>query len=199
MNGKWIGSGYLVAVCSATPYFSCASTAIEAGGIALVMGMTIVAGALEVSFSFIINRLRPFFPTEISGLCTLLIGVIVGVLGFREALGLDAAGAQVTASTQDMTISALTLALMIGLNLWGAGPFRIYCAIIGVVAGYLTAALLGLVDPHIVETLNSSPVFDVPHLSFPAPTFSLYLFVPFLAAALTNSVKAWAISVPRKI
>jgi hypothetical protein len=117
--GKWTGSSFLISSSPAAAFVPIDIAAIKAGGIPLLTGMTLVAGFAQIAFAQIVRRFRPFFPAEISGLCILLIGIYVGVLAIRAAFGLDAAS-QATATPTELAISAATLALMIGFNLWHA-------------------------------------------------------------------------------
>jgi NCS2 family nucleobase:cation symporter-2 len=186
--GKWTGSGFLISASPAAAFVPIDIVAIKAGGIPLLTGMTLIAGFAEIGFAQIVRRFRPFFPAEISGLCILLIGIYVGVLAIRAAFGLDAAS-QATATPRELAISAATLALMIGLNLWAKGTLRMLCAITGVICGYLAAVALGAFDPAAMRVLTGAAVFALPHWQPALPTFSLDLLVPFCAAALICTLR----------
>lgn len=192
-TSRWLGSGYLVTIAPAAAYVPVCIGALKVGGLSLLMGMTLIAGFSEIVFAHGIQRLRAFFPAEISGLCVLLIGIILGVLGLRETFGLGIAGAQIsaqaTASVGEVALSAAILALMIGLNLWGKGPLRMYCAIIGIVAGYIACIALGFVHARTFEILSSSSIIALPPWKPTLPTFSSALVIPFLAAALTCALR----------
>ncbi len=186
--GKWTGSGFLISASPAAAFVPIDIAAIKAGGIPLLTGMTLLAGFAEIGFAQIVRRFRPFFPTEISGLCILLIGIYVGVLAIRAAFGLDAAS-QATATPRELAISAATLALMIGLNLWAKGTLRMLCAIIGVICGYLVAVALGAFDPAAMRVLTGASIFALPRWQPALPTVSLDLLVPFCAAALICTLR----------
>lgn len=187
--GKWTGSGFLISASPAAAFVPIDIDAIRAGGIALLTGMTLVAGLCELVFAQVVRRFRPFFPTEISGLCILLIGIYVGVLAIRAAFGLDPATQQATASVPELVIGGATLALMVGLNLWAKGPLKMLCAITGVVCGYLAAVAIGAVDPVSMRVLTHSAIFALPHWEPVLPHFSLDLMVPFAAAALICTLR----------
>jgi NCS2 family nucleobase:cation symporter-2 len=186
--GKWTGSGFLISSSPAAAFVPIDIAAIKAGGIPLLTGMTLVAGFAEIAFAQIVRRFRPFFPAEISGLCILLIGIYVGVLAIRAAFGLDAAS-QATATPTELAISAATLALMIGFNLWAKGTLRMLCAITGVICGYLAAVALGAFDPAAMGVLTGASIFALPRWQPALPTFSLDLMVQFCAAALICTLR----------
>ena len=185
---KWTGSGFLISSSPAAAFVPIDIVAIKAGGIPLLTGMTVFAGFAEIAFAQIVRRFRPFFPTEISGLCILLIGIYVGVLAIRSTFGLDAA-AQATATPRELAIGGATLALMIGLNLWAKGPLRMLCAIIGVICGYLAAVAFGAFDPAAMKVLTNASIFALPRWTPALPHFSLDLAVPFAAAALICTLR----------
>jgi len=187
--GKWTGSGFLISASPAAAFVPIDIDALKAGGVALLTGMTLIAGFSELAFAQIVRRFRPFFPTEISGLCILLIGIYVGVLAIRAAFGLDPNTLQATATVPELAISGATLALMVGLNLWAKGAFKMLCAIIGVVCGYAAAVAFGAFDPAAMRVLTRSAIFAVPHWQPVVPSFSLDLLVPFMAAALICTLR----------
>jgi xanthine permease XanP len=187
--GKWTGSGFLISASPAAAFVPIDIVAIQAGGIPLLTGMTLVAGAAEIAFAQIVRRFRSFFPAEISGLCILLIGIYVGVLAIKAAFGLDGAAQVAAATPRELAISAATLALMVGLNLWAKGPLRMLCAITGVICGYLAAVAFGAFDPAAMRVLTGASVFALPHWQAVLPRFSLDLVVPFCAAALICTLR----------
>jgi xanthine permease XanP len=198
--GQWLGSGYLITVAPAAVYIPISITAIKTGGMPLLAGMTMFAGLFEVGFSRVVRRFRAFFPAEISGLCIVLIGIFIGVLAVRSVFGYDASTLQATARSTELIISGGTLALMIGLNLWGKGRVRMLCGIIGVVCGYVAAVAFGVVDPAAMRVLAGAPWFALPPWQPKLPDFRPDLFIPFVAAALTCALRGMGdISVAQKI
>ncbi len=154
----------------------------------MVFGMTLLAGTFEILLAQIIRRMRPFFPAEISGLCVLLIGTLSGILGIRLLFGIDYSGAmhgsEGRPSAGDFALAVFTLAVMIGLNVWSKGSLRMYCAIIGIIAGYLACAATGAVSATSLHTLTSAQVVALPHLTVRMPSFSFDLALPFAIGAL---------------
>ena len=187
---RWVGSGYLILAAPAAPYVPVGIAAIKLGGMPLLMGMTLLAGLFEVAFAQIVRRARAYFPAEVSGLCILLIGVIIGVLGLRAVFGLDQGAVQSTATARDLGLSAATLGLMIGLTLWGRGPLRMYCAAIGVAAGYVLAVLIGTTNGGTISILASAPFLAWPNWPHRLPAFSADLVLPFMVAVLICALRA---------
>src|SRR5690625_7839744 len=100
--------------------------------------MTIFAGVCEVFFSFALRRLRPFFPLEVSGLAVVMIGLILGLLGFRLILGMT--GTTFSLEESDGGTAALgflTPAVIVVLNVWCQGPVRAFSVLLGLSPAYL--------------------------------------------------------------
>jgi NCS2 family nucleobase:cation symporter-2 len=185
LRHRHIGSGYLLTATPTAAYLPAGIAAVTLGGSAMLFGMTLLAGLFEIMLAQVIRRMRAFFPTEISGLCVLLIGTLLGVLGIRLLLGLDGSGVvRSTALGRDFALGVFALAVMVGLNVWAVGRWRMYCAIIGMSAGYLAAAALGAVDAHSRATLRLAPIMDLPSSPNSLPSFSIDLVLPFMVGAL---------------
>ena len=106
-----IGSGYLCPPIFAAPYLPAAVLALQAGGLPLMFGMTIFAGFVEITVSRLFRPLRPFFPPEIAGFVVVMIGVTIGILGFRSMFASSAISGPVSYG-----VGAVTLGTMVALN-----------------------------------------------------------------------------------
>jgi NCS2 family nucleobase:cation symporter-2 len=82
------------------------------------------------------------------------------------------------------------LALMIGLTVWGRGPFRLYSVLIGSGVGYLAAAWFGWIPDEAIELLRTADFLDLPQMqTLHAVSFDWLLVAPFLIAAVSSVVK----------
>src|SRR5262249_31288845 len=189
---RWIGSGYLISYAFTNAYYPVSVAAIKLGGMPLVFGMTLFGGAVEALFAPLLRRLRPFFPAEISGICVLLIGVAVGLLGIREILGVEDIADQHGASRgAEIALSIGTLAVMVGLHVWSRGSLRMYCAIIGILLGVAVGAGMGEVEGAAFSAVSSSAgIVAFPKWSARLPEFRLDLVVPFAITALACALRA---------
>ena len=182
-----IGSGYLCQPIPSVVYFVPSLVAANHGGLAAVFGMTIMAGVVEVVLARLLPRLRALFPAEIAGLVVMLVGITTGVVGLRMALG---AGPQAGAvSTTDVAIALGTLAVMLALNVWGRGPLRLFCVLIGMAIGYLAAWALGRIGAELPAAAGTGALFALPQLGHLGWSFDTTLVLPFLIAAFAASLK----------
>jgi xanthine permease XanP len=182
-----VGSGYLCPPIFAAAYLPASLLALKAGGLPLMFGMTIFAGLVEITVSRVLRPLRPFLPPEIAGFVVALIGVTIGLLGFRNVFGIGLAEPPGAAS---YAVAAVTLALMVGLNVWTTGAFKIFCALIGMVSGYVMAIVAGVLPVADLERLAVAPIAHFPALDHLGWSFDAELVVPFVVAAVAASLRA---------
>ena len=182
-----VGSGFLCPPIFAASYLPASLLALEAGGLPLMFGMTVFAGAVEIAMSRLLRPLRPFLPPEITGFVVAMIGLTIGLLGFRNVLGIGQTEAPWALSH---AVAAATLALMVGLNVWGAGTSKLFCALIGMIAGYLLAIVAGVLPAADLERLNAAPIIHLPNVDHLGWSFDTDLIVPFVVAAVAASLRA---------
>ncbi|HEY9566723.1 MAG TPA: solute carrier family 23 protein, partial [Thalassobaculum sp.] len=137
-----VGSGFLAPAVFTAAYLPASLKAAEQGGLPLVFGMTIFAGLAGALLSQVVHRLRPYLPAEIAGLAVMVIGLILGTLGFRLVFGNDAGMPAGTPAAPRQVIGVVVLAATIALTLWGRGPFKLFAALLGFLAGCAVAAAL---------------------------------------------------------
>ncbi len=179
---RGVGSRHLCHPVPSVIYLGPSLLAAKTGGLALVFGMTALAGLAEIVISRVLKYMRPLLPSEVSGLVALLIGVATGIVGLRSIFGATGGPAHL----QDLAIALTTIAIMLTLNIWGRGTPRLLCVLIGMTAGYLMAALMGHVDagPLAAGALVALP--DVGHLGW---AFDASFLVPFGVAAIAATLK----------
>ena len=194
---RGIGSGYLVPAHFTGTYISPSLTAVETGGLPLVFGMTAFAGAIEAGLSRMLNRLRPYFPPEIAGLVVMLVGVTNAAVSVRYLVEPSGAPANIEIA---LVVAAVTLGAMVGLNVWTRGMVRMICALIGIVAGYVLAAALGILTAKDFAVAADIPIFALPSISHLSWSFDPALVLPFLVSAVAATLKAMAVlSIAQKI
>jgi NCS2 family nucleobase:cation symporter-2 len=180
-----VGSGFLCPATFSAAYLSPSLLAAKAGGLSLVFGMTLFAGLLEVAV-LALPRLRAVFPVELSGVVIFMIGLSGGAAGLRSLLAPDAA----PMSADEWQVAFFTLAVMMGLNVWGKGMLRMLCALIGLAAGYAAAAVVGLLDGGRFGDLERLPWIAAPDFGHLSWSFELVMALPFAIACLAAAMKA---------
>jgi len=183
-----LGSGYLCPPVFAAAYLPASMLALKVGGLPLMFGMTVFAGLVEIAFSQLLRPLRPFLPPEIAGFVVAMIGVTVGLLAFRNIFGIG--GNVAPASPACLAVGGVTLGIMVGLNVWTRGASKIFCVLIGMFAGYLIAALSGVLPLADMERVRAAPVLHMPGIEHLSWSFDATLIIPFAVAAVAASLRA---------
>ncbi|MEE9913747.1 MAG: purine/pyrimidine permease [Deltaproteobacteria bacterium] len=187
LNKGPIGSGYLCPLLNGPAFLSASILAGKTGGLPLIFGMTLIAGAFEAAFSRVAARMRAFFPAEVTGTIVTMVGIEVIPFAMKRFVGVDAVHAM--PDPTETVIALVTLAAMIALTVWGKGKIRLYSVLIGMLIGYLLAFFLGVLGPDQLSHFGDSP-----WVSWPAPgsygiSFSTALIIPFIVAALSSALK----------
>ena len=185
-----VGSRFLAPSIFTGVYLAPSMLALKAGGLPLVWGMTMFAGAVEIVLARFWSRLRPFIPPESAGLVVFLVGVIIGLAALRVLLE---GSPSASLTTPDAIVAGSSLAVMAGLNIWNKGRLKLFCILIGMVAGYLVSALTGLLTWHDVHGALSRPPFAIPTLSHISWSFDWELVIPFAVTGLAAAMSATAV------
>jgi NCS2 family nucleobase:cation symporter-2 len=184
-----IGSRFLAPPGFTGIYLAPSMLALKSGGLPLVWGMTVFAGLIEMMLSRVWSRLRPFIPPESAGLVVLLIGAIVGLAACRLLIEGSTAGA---VTVRDAGVVATALAVMVGLNIWTTGRLKLFCILIGMVAGYAAAAAFGLLTWNDLNVAFDRATFALPTASHISWAFDWELVVPFAVAGLAAAMNTTA-------
>jgi NCS2 family nucleobase:cation symporter-2 len=171
-------------------YLGPSLAAMKAGGLPLVLGMTIFAGLVECALARLLPFLRALFPPEVAGLIIVLIGFTNGTIGVRNLLGVGAPRAM---EATDLSLGLVSLAVMVALNVWTKGPPRVFCGLIGLALGYAGAVALGRLGSEDLQALASAPLGHLPTVAHVGWSFDAGLSITFAVAALSATTKAMGI------
>lgn len=186
-----IGSGYLCPNLCGPTFLSVSLEAGWLGGLPLIHGMILIAGLTECAFSQVVHKLKRLFPTEITGLVVLMVGVGLIPLGVSKFLAVEYSGDKI--STENVTVACVTLLLMIGLNIWGRGKIKLYSVLIGIVTGYFLSLAFGLIHSSDLVHLSRTPFFSLPGKGIKIfyYTFDTNLIIPFVLVSIIQSLKSF--------
>jgi xanthine permease XanP len=183
---RWgpVGSGYLCPPVVSAIYLPACLVAAATGGMPLVAGMIVVAGVAECGLARIVGKLRKVFPAVVSGVILMAVGLDLAHIGMGIAWSPDLPGSRAFGGVE--IVFGVTLLTMVALSVWGSGPLRLYCALFGLIAGYLAAACLGQLKADFFDGLRGTAFF-APPFTFPdGITFDVALVLPFVIAAVAS-------------
>jgi xanthine permease XanP len=183
-----VGSGFLCPQVCGPSFLSASILAVKTGGLSLLFGMTLLAGVFEALLSRVLNRLRAFFPTEVTGVIVAMVGITVVQLAAKNFFGMGSAGG--TPRTETLFVAFSTLAMMIGLNVWSGGKLKLFCILIGMSTGYALSWLTGLLKASDFAIVADAPLVVFPFLDHPGWSLQPELVVPALVATLCSTLKS---------
>lgn len=187
LNKGPVGSGYLCPLVNGPAFVPASLLAGKEGGLALIFGMTAVAGIFEALFSQVVGRMRKFFPPEVTGTVVLMVGVEVIPIAVPKFFGVDSTHAGIQALP--FLVALITLAVTAGFNVWGKGKMRLYSLLIGMVAGYAVSFAAGILTLDNARLIIDSAFFQLPEIGRFGMSFSTAMLVPFLVAAFSSALK----------
>lgn len=187
LRSSSLGSGYLCPHLCGPSYLSASLLAAKTGGVSLLFSMTVVSGVLGAVFSLFISRLRVLFPTEVTGLVVLMVGIALVPLGVSNFCGIGRGDS--LSEMREVVAALCTLALMVSVSVWGTGKWRLYCVLLGIAGGYLIAYACGTLTAAEMSRIAQERWVSVPVIESVGWSFSWPVFVPFLVATLCAVLK----------
>jgi xanthine permease XanP len=182
-----VGSGFLAPPVFSAIFLAPSVLAAQIGGMPLVFGMTLFAGAVEVLTAIVLKRLRVLITPVLSGLTVFVVGLELGVVGIGETL--DVAHEGLPTFPLHVTVAALTLLAPICLSIWGRGALKLLCSLCGLAVGMIGAALIGLVGHLQLATVGAASWLTLPRPATAGLAFDLGLAPAFLAAGIAAALR----------
>jgi xanthine permease XanP len=186
-----IGSGFLAPPIYLATFLGPSVLAVQAGGMPLVFGMTIIAGVAEMLIALLLTRMRIIVTPVVSGLSVFIVGLQLGIVGVGQFL--DVPREMERSYLHDLVVSILTLAVPVALSIWGRGPLKLLCSLCALVAGMAAAVVLGEISPADVATFVHTPWFALPQPALLGFKFDSSVLPVFLAGSVAAAVRSVAL------
>ncbi len=191
------GAGTLVFQCITrrqVPVFLASSFAfiapithgVSVWGVPATMGGLVAAGALYVLLGGLvrikgIQALERVLPSVVTGPVIMVIGLVLAPVAVFMAIGKSGDGEMVLFPRWEALLVSMTaLAATIGASLLGRGILRLIPILCGIVAGYVAALALGMVD---FTKVMEAPWLAMPNFVAPVFTFEAIIFIVPVAIA----------------
>ena len=187
----FIGSGYLCPNICGPSYLSVSLSAAWVGGMPLMRGMIIIAGIVEMILAPVVEKLRRVFPTYIVGLVVAMVGISVIKNSVSSLFGLEYRGDAI--SSTELAVGVFSLMVMVLANLWGKGIVKMYCLLLGMLAGWGLALLIEPAYLRDLSVVGRAGWFALPHFGreFFNIKVSAGMLVPFVIIAISGSLKSF--------
>ncbi|GAB6137872.1 uracil-xanthine permease family protein [Halanaerobaculum tunisiense] len=179
-----IGSGLLGVQGTSFTFVPMAIAAGNAGGLPLILGMSLVASVSEIIVSRFIKQVKKYFTPVVSGTVVMMIGLSLVEVGITDFAG--GQGAENFGSPQNLMLGFFVLSIVIICNRFGGGLIKAGAIAIGMIAGYIVSIFLGLID--------FGPVMEAGWFTIPVPlkygiAFDWGHLLPFVLAYLVTSIE----------
>ena len=112
----------------------------------LFMGSSFIGGLFETVVGAFIMRLRSFFPSVVTGTVVLSIGLSLISVGINSFGGGN--GAKDFGSLENLFLAFVVLIVILFVKHWTKGYLSSSSILIGIIVGYIVAAIMGCVLPH---------------------------------------------------
>lgn len=141
--------------------------------LALIFGVCFIGAFIEIILSQFISKLRKIITPVVTGVVVTTIGISLIKVGMTDLAG--GMKAPDFGQWHNLTLGAVVLITIILMNRSANLMVRLSSILVGMMVGYLIAALMGMVD--------LQGAFDQPLISVPVPfkygfDFDWYAFVP---------------------
>jgi len=190
LNRGPVGSGYLCTEGTAPSFLSISILAGRVGGLPRVFGMTIVSGVIECLLSRVMHRLRGSFPPDVTGVVLTMVGLNIVPIMILDFMGVKDRVSPI--ETANVLVAMITLAIMVGMSVWGKGKLRLYSVIVGIAGGYAASILLGVLTMAEMREVIEAPLVSAPDFSHVSYAFDPALIIPMVIVALASTLKSVA-------
>lgn len=124
-------------------------------GMAAVIGGVIIGGIFHFFLGSFIGKIRAWFPPMVTGIVILGIGLALLPVGVKYAAGgVPLMGKEAFGSIQHWVLSLTVVVVTVGIKFFVSGFLSSAALLLGVIAGYVLAGLMGVLDFGRVASAN---------------------------------------------
>ena len=168
-----------------------------------IMGASIIGGLFEGVLGTFIKPLRKFFPSVVTGTVVLSIGLSLISVGVNSFGG--GSSAKDFGSAENLLLALFVLIVILMVKHWTKGLASNSAILIGIIAGYAAAAIMGLLLPNSGITadgaeytkawvLNWNKVAEASWISIPEflpvrPVFDVRAIAPIIIMFIVTAVE----------
>ena len=199
IGGK-LGSGLPVMFGISFAYLPSMQAIVGGGGdIATIAGAMVVGGIVAAVVGVFVKKIRRFFPPIITGTVVFTIGLSL----YPTAINYMAGGAGNTyevvvlrkgltsalvhGSWQNWAVAAFTLIVVMVMSNKGKGICKLAAILLGMIAGYIVAAVFGMVD---LSEVRDAAWFSLPQFMHFGIKFEFSACIALALLFATNAIQA---------
>lgn len=153
--------------------------------LAMIFGLCLVGCLVEIVLSQFIDKLGRVVNPTVTGIVITVIGLSLVKVGFTDFAGGATAG-DALGKPVNLILGAIVVAVILVATFMGKPMVRISAIMMGLIAGTVVAALLGMVDP--------APIAKAQWIALPVPfkfgfDFDIALFIPMAFLYLVTAIE----------
>lgn len=199
-NKFHLGSGLPVIIGVSFAYVpTMTAIAAQAKDVDTIFGAMIIGGIVAILVGLSIKQIRKVFPPLVIGTVIFAIGLSLYTTAINYMAGNSSntyeviveqqgkTAALVYGSWQNWLVAFVTLGIVVGLNHYGKGLFKLASILIGLICGYLLALAFGMVD---FSALSSAGWVQIPTPVAFGIKFEISAILPLAILFLVNSIQA---------
>ena len=154
---------------------------------AAVMGGILVGGLFHAALGTVIGRIRFALPPLVTGLVVTMIGLALVRVGVQYAAGgVPLMGTEQFGNLQSWSIALVVILVTLSLKFFARGMLSISAVLIGLIAGYIVALMMGKVS---FGAVGTAAVFALPNPLHFGLEFTAAAIIGFLAMSFVSAVE----------
>lgn len=154
---------------------------------AALMGGVLVGGLFHAALGLFIGRIRFALPPLVTGLVVLMIGLYLIKVGIQYAAGgVPAMGKPEFGSLQNWSVAGVVIVVTLLVKFFTRGMLSVSAVLIGLIAGYLVALALGMVN---FGNIGRAAVFAMPSPLHFGIEFTAAAIIGFCAISFVSAVE----------
>lgn len=154
-------------------------------GIAAILGAEIFGGICAILVGLSIHRIRKFFPPLVAGTVVFTIGLSLYPIAINYMAG--GVGTPTYGSWQNWVVALFTLVVVIFFTHFASGLLRLASILVGIVAGYLLALAMGMVQ---FDNVMNAGYFEMPRILHFGLEFDPAACIAISILFVINSIQA---------
>lgn len=185
-KNKFFGIGLPVMLgCTFTAVSPMIAIGLEQG-VSAIYGAIIVSGIFVIIIASFFSKLVKFFPPIVTGSVVTIIGLTLIPVAIKDMAGGE--GSASFGDPQNLILSFGVLAIIILLNKYTTGFIKTISILIGIIAGTIIAAMMGMVN--FAEVGEANWIHGITPFYFGTPTFDLTSIITMTLVAIVSLIES---------
>lgn len=158
-TGIHFGAGLPVIFGVSFAYVPTMQTLASEYGIAAILGAEVFGGLCAILVGLSIHRIRKFFPPLVAGTVVFTIGLSLYPIAINYMAG--GVGSPTYGSWKNWVVALFTLVIVTFFTHFGKGLLRLASILVGILAGYILALAMGMVQ---FDNVMTAGYFEMPQV-----------------------------------